>query len=205
MGGGESPHVWVSAVQGGGEEKQGKLELLLAAHSAQSPFSNPSMLAGRTVGRDTAGAQQTQTQPGSLKPWQRLHNLLLMVITITGLDRRPSEMYWMCSNRNATSVSSWINTCLVFLLHPVDINTSCSLNSHNVPHYYFLFIQGIRPDHRHVCTVLSPSKWLMPKGGGRMWDNHSMLLGVRDHIPTEPGRITISRLWFFLADSFLDQ
>ena len=46
----------------------GKLELLLlAAHSAQSPFSQiPACWLVGQWGRDAAGAQQTQTQPGSL-------------------------------------------------------------------------------------------------------------------------------------------
>lgn len=91
--GGKSPYVWVSAAQGSGEEKQGKLELLLAAHSAQSPFSNPSMLAGWTVGRDTAGAQQTADPARKsdyvwVKPWLWLHKFWLMIITITGLGPR---------------------------------------------------------------------------------------------------------------------
>lgn len=42
----------------GGETGKPELLLLLAAHSAQSPLSNPSVLAGRTVGRDTAGARR---------------------------------------------------------------------------------------------------------------------------------------------------
>lgn len=186
-GGGISPCLSVCRPGKWGRETR-KLELLLAAHSAQSPFSNPHMLAGWTVGRGTVGALQTQTQPGSLimSGWNLdcgCTTILLMIITITGLGPQLTKIYWMGSNTIANLSAAKLTHTLLFHCIPVHTKTTCSKDSQDVPQYYFPIIfsldyWGIRPDRRHVTHEIKSKKRLVPKSLKEEWWNSCSMLSV---------------------------